>query len=84
MNEIILREEIKVENMIYEIKGKQVMLDNDVAMLFGYETKYLNRQVQRNIERFPENYCFQLIIFTLCPLYKYFFPCFKPPFFKIL
>jgi len=36
------------------------MLDNDVAMLFGYETKYLNRQVQRNINRFPENYCFQL------------------------
>ena len=36
------------------------MLDSDVAMLFGYETKYLNRQVQRNINRFPENYCFQL------------------------
>ena len=32
----------------------------DVAMLFGYETKYLNRQVQRNINRFPDNYCFQL------------------------
>ena len=36
------------------------MLDSDVSMLFGYETKYLNRQVQRNINRFPENYCFQL------------------------
>ena len=60
MNEIIEKEKIKVENMIYEIRGKQVMLDNDVAMLFGYETKYLNRQVQRNINRFPENYCFQL------------------------
>ena len=60
MNEIIEKEEIKVENMIYEIRGKQVILDNDVAMLFGYETKYLNRQVQRNINRFPENYCFQL------------------------
>ena len=60
MNEIIEKEEIKVENLIYEIRGKQVMLDSDVAMLFGYETKYLNRQVQRNINRFPENYCFQL------------------------
>ena len=58
MNEIIEKE--KIENMIYEIRGKQVMLDSDVAMLFGYETKYLNRQVQRNINRFPENYCFQL------------------------
>lgn len=34
------------------------MLDSDVAMLFGYQTKYLNRQVQRNVKRFPENYVF--------------------------
>ena len=60
MNEIIVKENIKVEDMIYEIRGKQVMLDSDVAFVFGYETKYLNRQVQRNINRFPENYCFQL------------------------
>ena len=60
MNEIIEKEKITIENMIYEIRGKQVMLDSDVAMLFGYETKYLNRQVQRNINRFPENYCFPL------------------------
>jgi len=58
LNEIT--KEQQIENLIYEIRGKQVMLDSDVAMLFGYETKYLNRQVQRNIERFPENYCFQL------------------------
>ena len=43
MNELIKQE--KIENMIYEIRGVQVMLDSDVAMLFGYETKYLNRQV---------------------------------------
>lgn len=36
------------------------MLDSDVARLFGYETKQLNRQVSRNINRFPENYCFRL------------------------
>ena len=57
MNQI---EEIKIENLIYQIRGRQVMLDSDVAMLFGYETKYLNRQVSRNKERFPENYCFKL------------------------
>ena len=58
MNELVKQE--KIENMIYEIRGVQVMLDSNVAMLFGYETKYLNRQVQRNIERFPKSYCFQL------------------------
>ena len=58
MNEVIEKEQI--ENLIYEIRGKQVMLDSDLARLFGYETKNLNRQVQRNIERFPENYFFQL------------------------
>ena len=59
MNQIV-EKTVKIENMIYEIRGKQVMIDSDVANLFGYETKYLNRQVQRNINRFPENYCFQL------------------------
>ena len=60
MNEIIVKDNIKIENLIYEIRGKQVMLDSDLAMLFGYETKQLNRQVLRNINRFPENYCFQI------------------------
>ena len=57
MNNLV---ETKIQNMIYEIRGKQVMLDSDVSRLFGYETKYINRQVQRNINRFPGNYCFQL------------------------
>lgn len=60
MNKIIANEIEKIENLIYEIRGKQVMLDSDVAKLFGYETKDLNRNVKNNIERFPENYCFQL------------------------
>ena len=60
MNEVIDKEEVKIENLIYEIRGKQVMLDSDLAWLFDYETKNLNRQVQRNIKRFPDNYCFQL------------------------
>ena len=59
MNNII-EKELNIENMIYEIRGKQVMLDSDVAFLFNYETKNLNRQVQRNINRFPKEYCFQL------------------------
>jgi len=46
--------------MIYSIRGMQVMLDSDVAKLFNYETKTMNRQVLRNMERFPENYSFQL------------------------
>ena len=57
MNNIMVSDNIKIENMIYEIRGKNVMLDSDLAMLFGYETKQLNRQVLRNINRFPENYC---------------------------
>ena len=55
---IINSEEIK--NLIYTIRDKQVMLDSDVAMLYNCETKYLNRVVKRNIERFPKEFCFQL------------------------
>lgn len=49
-----------IKNLIYTIRGKQVMLDSDVARLFEYATKDLNRNVKNNIERFPEYYCFQL------------------------
>ena len=58
MNEII--KNIDIKDLIYEVRGKQVMLDSDVAYLFGYETKDLNRNVRNNLERFPENYCFIL------------------------
>jgi len=54
----ISNEEIK--NLIYTIRGKQVMLDSDVAMLYHYETKKVNQAVKRNIDRFPERFCFQL------------------------
>lgn len=50
----------EIKNLIYIVRGKQVMLDSDVARLFGYQTKDLNRNVKNNIERFPEYYCFQL------------------------
>lgn len=44
----------EIKNLIYIVRGKQVMLDSDVARLFGYQTKDLNRNVKNNIERFPE------------------------------
>lgn len=59
MNTVIIND-LKIEDIIYEIRGKQVMLDSDLAKLFNYETKQLNRQVLRNRERFPDDYCFQL------------------------
>lgn len=60
MNEIVETE--KIENMIYEINGKQVMLDSDLARLYGCKngTKEVNQAVKNNIEKFPERYCFQL------------------------
>ena len=50
----------EIKSLIYTIRGKQVLLDSDVAMLYHYETKKINQAVKRNIERFPENFCFQL------------------------
>lgn len=49
-----------IKDLIYTVRGKQVMLDSDVAKLYKCETKYVNRVVKRNIERFPEEFCFQL------------------------
>ena len=49
-----------VESLILNIRGQQVMLDRDLARLYGVETKRLNEQVKRNIERFPEDFMFQL------------------------
>ena len=57
---IVNYETINIKNLIYYIRGKQVILDRDVAMLYNYETKKINQTVKRNIERFPENFCFQL------------------------
>ena len=50
----------KIKELIYTIRGKQVMLDSDVAMLYQYTTKNINKAVKRNIDRFPEDFCFQL------------------------
>ena len=49
-----------IENLILNIRGKQVMLDRDLARLYGVETKRLNEAVKRNLERFPDDFMFQL------------------------
>ncbi|MGM9876395.1 MAG: ORF6N domain-containing protein [Bacilli bacterium] len=62
MNEIIVKDDIKIENLIYEVRGKQVMLDSDLSRLYGCKngTKSLNLAVKRHINRFPERFMFQL------------------------
>ena len=62
MNEIIEAETINIEDMIYEIRGKQVMLDSDLARLYECTngTKTINQAVKRHINKFPERYMFQL------------------------
>jgi len=52
----------QIEERIFNIRGKQVMIDKDLALLYGVETKRLNEQVKRNIERFPEDFMFQLTL----------------------
>ena len=62
-NKLSIQNELAIEdikNLIYTIRGKQVMMDSDVANIYHCETKYINRVVKRNIERFPEEFCFQL------------------------
>lgn len=58
--EEVLITETTIQNLIYVIRGQQVMLDKDLAFLYQVETGALNRAVKRNIKRFPESFCFQL------------------------
>ncbi len=59
-NQLKIVNSVEIKNLIYTIRGKQVMLDSDVAMLYHYETKNVNKAMKRNIDRFPEDFCFQL------------------------
>ena len=52
--------EEKIENLIHYVRGQQVMIDSDLALLYNVETKRLNESVKRNAKRFPESFCFQL------------------------
>ena len=62
MNEVVIDKEVKIVDLIYEIRGKQVMLDSDLARLYQCKngTKDINKAVKRNIDRFPDNFMFQL------------------------
>ena len=51
---------IQIQNLIYEIRGCKVMLDSDLAKLYGVETFNLNKAVKRNLSRFPKDFMFQL------------------------
>lgn len=59
-NEIAIISEEDIKNKIYIIRGKEVMLDSDLAKIYGYTTKDFNRQVKNNIERFDDDFRFQL------------------------
>lgn len=59
-NEIMIIDEKTIEDKIYVVRGKQVMIDSDLAAIYGYETKDFNRQVRNNIERFDDDFMFQL------------------------
>ena len=58
MQELVIQE--KIENLIYEVRGKQVMLDRDLAKLYNVETKRINEAVKNNINKFPERFSFLL------------------------
>ena len=60
-NDAAISDEQSIQSKIIIIRGQQVMLDRDLAELYGVETKVLNQAVKRNIERFPEEFCFRLI-----------------------
>ena len=62
MNELIIKDNLKIENLIYEIRGKQVMLDSDLAVLYGCRngTKEINQAVKNNIDKFPERFSWKL------------------------
>ena len=59
-NEIAIISEEDIKNKIYVTRGKEVMLDSDLAKIYGYTTKDFNRQVKNNIERFDGDFRFQL------------------------
>ncbi|EHO85732.1 hypothetical protein HMPREF0380_00856 [Eubacterium infirmum F0142] len=57
---LVIAQNREIQNMIYAIRDKQVMVDSDLAMLYQVETKVFNQAVKRNLNRFPENFRFQL------------------------
>ena len=62
MSRVITTESDIIESKIYQIRGHRVMIDSDLAELYGVETRRLNEQVKRNLERFPASFMFQLTL----------------------
>jgi len=60
MNDLITSKQIDIKSLILIVRGTQVLLDEDVAMLYGYDTRSVNQATNRNKKRFPERFCFQL------------------------
>lgn len=68
MDEVVTNEEnktiertgqnIDISQLIYVIRGRQVMIDSDLAILYQVETKNINKAMKRNIKRFPDDFCF--------------------------
>lgn len=71
--EIVVIDETTVKSKIYYIRNQKVMLDSDLAEIYGYETKMFNRQVKRNIEKFDDDFMFQLTDEEVYELSRYHF-----------
>ena len=59
-----------IESMIYVVHGEKVMLDFELAQIYGYETRAFNQQIKRNIDKFPERYRFQLTLDEISEISK--------------
>ncbi len=71
--EIVVIDETTLKSKIYYIRNQKVMLDSDLAEIYGYETKMFNRQVKRNIEKFDDDFMFQLTDEEVSELSRYHF-----------
>ena len=65
MNELTIIDNQTIQDRIYTIRGVQVMVDRDLAELYNVETRALKQAVKRNIERFPEDFMFELTDFEI-------------------
>ena len=61
-DDVVLIDKEKIESKIYIIRGQKVMLDSDLAEIYGYTTKAFNQQVKNNIEKFDEDFMFRLTL----------------------
>ena len=62
INDALVIDKEKIKDKIYVIRGQKVMLDSDLAQIYGYTTKRLNQQVKNNIEKFDSDFMFELTI----------------------